>query len=462
MYPKVSKFIVRAILLSFVLFVFLYFKLGAISVNTHSNPFNPAHLSQAQEQRTEILTEENGCPPLEKVTDSGYANDFPLGFTIRNQTDADKLKKCHTFKGFLNIDSANVSLPIIIDGPIRIIGSLNMRLKHAPFNSLTMKTLAHVDGDIVLIQLGIGRVEPLSYFTVLNFPVLRSVTNAFTIMGFTSLQTINILALEDVGLFTIFTMRALHTLNAPKLHRTGSMHLYTLPSLKQLSFDVGLNGTVRSLSILGTGLTRIENLLLDEIGLLSIWDNKDLTTVILSSVTSITSLKVTDNSKDSVLDLPKLSQVTDEMVISGLCKINIPLLQQIGELDVGAHAVQERISGDEPPSCQNCLPTYLSVFSAPTLNSIQGDLTFDTSPGLWNINLPVLKSVGNIEIMHTGAVDVMNGIKMPKLQRAKNVRILGSKPHCEVFDDLKDRSVIMGDYYCHINKNTRWTYMFWP
>lgn len=330
-----------------------------------------------------------------------------------------------------------------------------MRLKHHPlFNSLTMITLAHVDGEISLIKDGFDdRVKPVSYFTVLNFPVLRSVTNAFYIGGFTSLQTINIPALEHVGLLTILSLPALHTVNAPKLHGVGSILLYSLLALKKLSFEVGLNGTVKSLGILGTGLTRIENLSLDKIGSLSIWRNEKLTTIILSSVTSITSLEVIDNSNDSVLDLPKLRQVTDELVISSLCKINIPLLQQVGELDVGAHTVQQRASGDEPPSCQNCLPTYLRVFSAPELNYINGDLTFDTSPGLLNINLPVLESVRNIEIKHTGAVDVLNGIKVPKLQRAENVRILGSKPHCKIFDDLKDRGIIMGNYYCHKSEN---------
>jgi hypothetical protein len=150
--------------------------------------------------------------------------------------------------------------------------------------------------------------------------------------------------------------------------------------------------------------------------------------------------------KSFVLDLPQLQDIANTMEISGLSDINIPFLRSVGELDVGATEVAFRRS--TRPTCRSCLLTYLSVFSAPSLEFVERDMTFEKSPGLWNISLPLLRSVGNININNTRAVDVRKGIEIPQLTRAKDVQIVGARPYCEVFDTLQRSGVITGNYSC--------------
>lgn len=449
MYPKSLKYLPRAIVLvSLALSSLFYFKSKAISFHSPQSLVDPTRIS-------EVHGLENKCPPSENVENSS----FPYHFTIRNQADADKLKQCYTILGVLEIDGTNASSPIIVDGPTKVIGKVIMgpMRGHRSFNSLTMKTLVYVDGAIKFTQLDFIRNDMVSYVSMLNFPALTVVMDGFSVDYLSNLQTINLPALQDVGQLRMSDLPALHTLNAPRIHSAKQIYMRALLSLKRLHFNSGLTGTIEYLNIQITALTHIENLLFDTILSLSIGGNHKLTSLTFPYLKNVTRLDVAQNNKSLVLDMPELRQVTDYMVVSHLSGIKIPLLQSIGELDVGTPTVNERESDDG--WCEQCFSNYLAVFDAPMLTHIRRDMTFDASPGLVNISLPVLTAVKNIEIKNTGVVGMPGRIEVPRLQRAENVYILGSAAHCDVFDDLKRRGVIMGDYNCRIDeRKTKYSY----
>jgi hypothetical protein len=137
-----------------------------------------------------------------------------------------------------------------------------------------------------------------------------------------------------------------------------------------------------------------------------------------------------DNYEHFILDLPRLKGVKGSMTISGVGTVNIPQLTYIDkDLNIGARSCMYN-------HCSNCLPTALTAFIAPKLTRVSESLNIDSSPRLIYISFPVLRSVDDIRINNTAAVNPRNGIPMPNLKRVHNVEILGTAPYCVDFDDL--------------------------
>lgn len=190
----------------------------------------------------------------------------PLGregtFEIYSQADADKLKKCPTFKGDLNIFPRNQSSPIILDGPVHIIGELHVR---PPFYLKSLVTVSYA----MYIEHNYGEDPPASNVGTLEFPVLKSV-RFFWVVGMTHVNTINFPCLEKAGILNIGFLPLLRSINVPKLKDIGSLHLMTLPSLKTFSFSAGLQN-MGDLDIYNTSLEGIGGLTSRKTSILEIY-----------------------------------------------------------------------------------------------------------------------------------------------------------------------------------------------
>lgn len=482
MYPTIPRALVAAIVLVFlVLSVLLPFKFGAFVFDNRNNPSHSPHIPvrQAQELKAEVaieepeievVTDDNFCPILRAIWDGESWGD---GFVVGSQDDADQLKRCHTFRGYLFIAPWSARQQLIIDGPVMIIGKLRMSryLRAPPLEYVSMPSLKYVLGSLAVDRwhLNSGKQMP-------DFPNLKYVSDKLSISGDHDMDKINFPALEKVGWLSITNQRTLHTITAPKLHSARVLEFTDLPSLENLSIFTSLKGPVGQLNIVNTGLTRMEDLWFDRIGGLSISQNKNLTTITFPYLTSVVlqspreernitatifprrpamdlrvdpgegNIHVSDNHDFLILNLPGLRQVTRVMEISGLHQINIPSLERVGELAIGASSTERR---KWKGPCKNCFQGHLGEFFAPMLRHVEGDMTFDNSWRMESIKLPMLESVADIRINNTAALDRYTGIRIPRLRHAENVHVVGLAPYCSIFERLHCRGVIAGRYSCH-------------
>jgi hypothetical protein len=240
-------------------------------------------------------------------------------------------------------------------------------------------------------------------FGVLNFPVLQKV-GWLTAAALGSVHTLNFPNLEHTNSLRIYSSATLHTINAPKMQSLGLMQLSHLPSLRTIpSFAAALKGLVGAIDLWNTSLIDVSFPNIEVLSILSIWGNRNLTTLNFPSLTLITELHdrgggnvlVSDNNPDFILSLPRLTTVTGDVQLSGLGGIKIPELRVIGKNPRSIRGPGSLFIGSDNNDwrfyCVNCRPTYLSGFSTPKLKKVEGRVSFDNSPELSNINLPVLR-----------------------------------------------------------------------
>lgn len=415
-----------------------------------------------------------------------HETEDPAYFVIYDQASADQLKTCYTLKGDLFIRGHNATSPIIVDGPTRIEGKLKMSLysgaENPLFTSVSMKTLTTIAGKIEIglqpprsVPPGMDYTQwreknPKQKFSMLDFPELKT-AGWFDVWSLKSVEILNLPELEEVRLFWIRAAPDLHTINAPKLQTVVNMVLSALPSLRQApSFTSGLSGHVPSIKILGTKWTDLSFPNIEVLSALVVVANENLVTLSLPSLILVTEHATfgrgtidvgPNNHPNLVLSLPKLLTVTGSVRISGLREISIPELSRIGgsiiRWSAGPSEFAWAISlfvgvGDNQgvPGCLNCSLTHLTSFYAPNLMSVDGIIGFDSSPKLRNISFPVLRSAKAIRMSYTAALELKDGISVPKFEQVGNVQIFGNKSRCDVFENLYCRGGVVGNYSCGI------------
>ncbi|KAE9376250.1 hypothetical protein N431DRAFT_479568 [Stipitochalara longipes BDJ] len=409
------------------------------------------------------------CPPLTKASNERDP-DAPTGdhFTVNSQADADQLKTCDIFKGELIIRGTNASGPLIIDGPRRIEGQLTMALysgdTNSLFTSVSMTSLSAVAGRTDIYTRWLQGEGPAAYLGALDFPALQTV-EVLSARSLASVRTLNLPLLEYAGSISLFNAPKLDTINAPKLKSLRNMQLSLLPSLKTAeSFAPALKGLVEKIELWNTGLTSLSFPHINVLSDLTMWENFDLATLSLPSLTRVTGgglyargrgrIMTRDNNPNFVLSLPKLATVTGSLDISGLGGIEIPELRVIGKnpratrglllgsLYVGANDNGWRFR------CVDCPHTHLTTFSAPKLRKVEGRIAFDSNPDLLNINFPVLKSAKEFRINSTAALVLENGISMPSLTHVENVHIIDTESRCDFWEQLYCGGRVVGNYSC--------------
>jgi hypothetical protein len=412
------------------------------------------------------------CPPLKRgfhpqaiTTSSDY-------FEIHSQADADQLKRCYTVGGDLIISGRNATGPLIIEGPRIINGSLIMQLYSGPenpkFTFVTMKCLKTVHSTLSVRTQWSGPFEkqppkpPVRNLGVLNFPALKYVARGLLIQGLESVHTINLPSLKQSGSsLWVENVPELHTIHVPKIAELRmSLHLKNLPSLTRMPSLFNIEGPISELSISETGLTAVSFPRLKALANLIITDNKNLIIVDLpkasmwaGSTYNPGGITVAGNNPDLSLSLLTLGAVNGMVSLSGLRKVEFPKLAIVG--DYNSNPLRPREGSlligaqDEwKAQCTNCLPTYLTSFSAPRLTMVMGRIQFDSSPNLRRISFPVLDFAGEFMTNNTLAMELENGLSTPRLRRVGHVQVLGTRVSCEFWKNLYCTGGVEGNYSC--------------
>ncbi|KAF2490715.1 hypothetical protein BU16DRAFT_530349 [Lophium mytilinum] len=316
--------------------------------------------------------------------------------TIQNQGDATALAACKTFTG-------------------------NVVIATGTTDQINIPTVQKIDGD----------------FTVTNVSLITSI-------GADSLT-------EITGKFTLNEVQVLTSLNFPRLAAVDDIEWNALPNLQQLTFTTTVT-KASTINIQNTELNSLEGIDLETVDTFYIANNRYLNDITLQLTQVGNALTLEANNPAVNVSFPNMIWANN-MTFRNCSSISIPSLESInGSLGFYGNDIESFIGAN--------------------LTTVGKDLSFVSNTKLANISLPLLKSVGggftvanNTDLGQVdgftalqkvvGAVD-FNGnfsdVALPGLkdvQGAFNIQSTGDlTKQCAHFSDLKDSSVIKGDYVC--------------
>ncbi|CAG7940047.1 unnamed protein product [Penicillium salamii] len=318
---------------------------------------------------------------------------------IQTQSDADGINSCKTIKGDITIDKS-YSGDLSLSGIEKITGGLKCS-QGANVSSITADALT-------------------------------SIGDAFDLEGLTTLTLLDFAELDSVG----------------------SINWDALPKLQSLSFAKGVT-KAGDVSITNTGLTDLNGIQLQTVGLFSIQNNRDLKTININNLKNATdSISFSGNYDTLEVNFPNLG-TGKGMTFQNISAVSLPSLEKLtGQLGFWG--------------------TKFETFSAPNLTQT-GDLVFKNNDKLSNISMPVLKTVdGGFTIARD---DDLNIISLSSLQRVNgaidfsgtfnkvslgalkdvagtfNLQSTHGNFSCSDFKELKNQHVIKGDFKCNATSN---------
>lgn len=248
-----------------------------------------------------------------------YAAQCEGPITIQNQGDATALASCTTFKGDVIIDS-NTSGTLRLDGVESITGDL----------------------------------------TCINATQLTSFSaDKLAIIG---------------GKFNLQELQILSTLAFDSLAEVLTIQWIALPALQSLAFNRGVS-KVTNILVSNTGLTSLNGLELETVGLMDINNNRYLDTVDVNNMQNVTeSIAFAANSRTLAIKLPNL-QYAANMTFRNVSDVQVPSLTFVNG-SIGFYS-----------------NTFQSI-ALPNLTETGGALVFQDGIGLSNISVPLITKVG--------------------------------------------------------------------
>lgn len=321
-------------------------------------------------------------------------------FTIQSQGDATALASCSTFEGDLTIDPS-VTGEIILDGVEQITGDFSC-VNATLLTSLSADKLGAIGGKFTLEEL-----------QILSNLAFDSLTEVFTI------------------------------------------DWVALPALQSLLFTQGVS-KVTNIRISNTGLTSLNGLELETVGLMDINNNRYLDTVDVNNMQNVTqSISFSANSRTLAIRLNNL-QFAANMTFRNVSDVQVPSLTYVNG-SIGFYS-----------------NTFESI-SLPNLTETGQALVFQDGIGLSNISVPQITKVGAalninnnpdlkiidgfpaLEIV-AGALDfsgVFDEVDLPSLDDSRggfNMQTTSTTFSCEDFDRLREQDIVKGVYTCLSNQ----------
>ncbi|CAI7653408.1 unnamed protein product [Penicillium bialowiezense] len=318
---------------------------------------------------------------------------------IKSQSDADGINSCSSIDGDITIDES-YSGDLILSGIEKISGGLKCS-EGANVSSITAASLT-------------------------------SIGDAFDLEGLTTLTLLDFAELDSVG----------------------SIKWDALPKLQSLSFAKGVT-QAGDVSITNTGLTDLNGISLETVGLFSIQNNRDLKTININNLKNATdSISFSGNFDTLEVNFPNLG-TGKGMTFQNISAVSLPSLEKLtGQLGFWG--------------------TKFETFSAPNLTQT-GDLVFKDNSKLSNISMPVLKTVSggftiardddlniiSLSSLQTvkGAIDfsgTFNKVSLGALKDVEgtfNMQSTHGNFSCSDFKQLKTDHVIKGDFKCDATNN---------
>lgn len=258
---------------------------------------------------------------------------------ISSQGDADGYSSCKKLKG-------------------------DVEITNEARNSITLNGVEEIEGSF--------KVQSAGNLTELSAPSLESIGDKFQLDGLTTLSTLSMGSLTSVG----------------------SIKWTALPNLQTLDFGKSVSKADK-VEITNTALTNLDGISLDNIGDLTITENRYLKSVNLDGLKKATGLiNFAGNMNSLEIELPKLISGSN-MTFRNVSNVSVPSLHNLtGQLGFWADGFK--------------------TFSAPNLTEAS-DLTFIGNKEARNISMPKLEEVNGG--FHISKNDKLKSISFPALQK---------------------------------------------
>lgn len=302
-----------------------------------------------------------------------------------------------------------------------------------------------IDGDVELTS---------DVSDTLSLDGIEEISGGLSCNNATKLLSLSAPTLGSIGdTFKLESLTELYTLSFGSLSEVGSIKFSALPALQKLDFPTGVS-EAGNVHITNTGLTSLNGISLNTVGILDITENTSLKSVNVNNLTNATGLINFAGNLDSLkIELPNLASGTN-MTFRNVSSVSVPSLHNL--------TGQMGFWGDSFKS-----------FSAPNLTET-GDLVFNGNSKFNNLSMPALETVnGGFRISRndkltsisfpelatiTGAIDFAGSfdeVDIPKLENVKggfNIQSTGDFD-CDGFDKKHKNKVIRGSYTCSAKKS---------
>ncbi|ERF74911.1 hypothetical protein EPUS_08963 [Endocarpon pusillum Z07020] len=287
---------------------------------------------------------------------------------------------------------------------------------------------------------------------------VEEITGDLTCVNATQLTSLSANNLATIGgKFELEELQILSTLAFDSLTEVLTIQWIALPALQSLTFNRGVS-TVTNILVSNTGLTSLNGLELETVGLMDINNNRYLDTVDVNNMRIVnTSISFAANSRTLEIKLPNLQQAAN-MTFRNVSDVQVPSLSYVNG-SIGFYSnTFESISLPNLTETGQALVFQdnmgLSNISVPQIIQIGAALNINNNPDLLVIDgFPALETV-------VGALDfsgVFDEVNLPALSDARggfNMQTTSSTFTCDGFDDLRDRDIVKGVYTCAGSQET--------
>lgn len=285
----------------------------------------------------------------------------------------------------------------------------------------------------------------------LDLSSVGTIKGDLDIFNSSSVAAINLAGLSNItGSLSLDALTQLHNVDFSKLSLAKQLLFVSLPSLALLNLNSGL-ANVSSLTLSDTALSSIDNLLaFKEIDLLNVNNNKNITSIDLLSLHTVSdSLVLSFNSDNATVKLDSLVWAAN-LTIQDVGEISIANLQSVNSSFLLAYNSFDSADFDSLTSVGSSLLVYandnLESLSFNNLTEINGEFRMLNNSLLEEIHLDNLETV-------SGAVSMsgdFGNFSLPKLKEVDGDFSITSTSEdfsCDAFDKLHSNKKIKGHNY---------------
>lgn len=242
-----------------------------------------------------------------------------------------------------------------------------------------------IEGDVIIDSSVAG---------TLTLNGVQQITGSLTCINATQLTSFSSDQLATIGgKFDLEELQILSTLAFDALSEVFTIQWVALPALQSLAFNRGVT-KVQNILVSNTGLTSLNGLELETVGLMDINNNRYLDTVDVNNMINVTeSISFAANSRTLEIKLPNLI-VAANMTFRNVSDVQLPSLAYVNG-SVGFYS-----------------NTFESI-SLPNLTETGQALVFQDGIGLSNISVPSIIEVGAaLNINNNPDLKVIDGFPM--------------------------------------------------
>lgn len=248
-----------------------------------------------------------------------------------------------------------------------------------------IRTCSTIEGDVNIASTVAG---------TLKLNGIQQITGNLFCSNATQLTTLSSDTLGSIGgKFELEELQILSTLQFDSLFEVLTIQWVALPALQSLDFTRGVT-QVENILVSNTGLTSLNGLELETVGIMNINNNRYLDTVDVNNMAEVTeSISFAANSRMLAINLPNLI-IAANMTFRNVSDVQVPSLSYVNG-SIGFYS-----NGFESISLPNLTETGLA-------------LVFQDNMSLSNVSCPLLTQVGAaLNINNNPDLETIDGFPM--------------------------------------------------